>query len=146
MKWSFFHAKSSIIKRGQMNLDSMNVRSMTRMNLLFASWDMLGWIYFMEDKTDLAEPYLHAAWKNEIHGVMGLHLGKVLEKQGNKGQAMNAYKQALGVMKGVDDTTTLNDLHTSSAILRRRVCRIEMIPREASYKSKEHFGLHDRQH
>lgn len=125
----------------QINLDGVNTGSMRRMTLLFASWDTLGWIYFTEGKSDLAEPYLRAAWNNETDGVMGLHLGKVLEKRGDKEQAMKIYELALNAIKGVSDATTLNDLHASISDLEKQGVRHQSDHAENELQEQRTFRI-----
>lgn len=63
--------------------------------LLVATWDTMGWIYFREHKLDEAEDYLHAAWLNEATPSGGLHLGQVEEAQGKLNEALKTYDMAL---------------------------------------------------
>lgn len=61
---------------------------------LIATWDTLGWIYFLEGKTTQALPVLRAAWLGDANVEVGYHLGRALEAS-NKEAAIATYQQAL---------------------------------------------------
>jgi tetratricopeptide (TPR) repeat protein len=131
----------------QVSLDGANKKSIQRMNLLLGSWDTLGWIYFLEGKTELALPYLRAAWGNSYNPEEGLHLGQALEKQGDRKQAMETYELALSRLRGIsgkmatDLTARIDGLekqglhrkspHADSAFQDKRTFRV---PRPAGLK------------
>jgi len=100
-------------------LTSVNARSFRRVILLAASWDTLGWIYFAEGKTDLAEQYVRAAWMSDGHAEVGLHLGEILEKRGDHVQAMQIYEMALSGRQGNSATPVINELHTRIDALKK---------------------------
>ncbi|WP_125485334.1 hypothetical protein [Edaphobacter aggregans] len=52
--------------------------------LLVATWDTMGWILFHEGNLDEAEGYVQAAWRNNSHSEVGLHLGEIEEARGNR--------------------------------------------------------------
>ncbi len=62
--------------------------------LLTATWDTMGWIYFREGKTDLAESYVRAAWFTSQPSEVGDHLGQIYEKEGRLQDAANTYALA----------------------------------------------------
>jgi tetratricopeptide (TPR) repeat protein len=95
----------------QTALESVNARSFHRTNLLLAAWDTLGWVYFTEGKTDLAEEYVRAAWSSGVHAETGLHLGEIYEKRGTQIQAMQIYELALNGRKENSATPVLAGLH-----------------------------------
>lgn len=76
-------------------LESVNEGAFRRANLLLATWDTLGWVYFSEGKDSLAEEYVRASWRNAQHSEEGLHLGEILEKKGDLTGAMRTYELAL---------------------------------------------------
>ena len=45
--------------------------------LLAATWDTMGWILFREGKAAAAEPFVRAAWRNELRANMGQHLAEI---------------------------------------------------------------------
>jgi tetratricopeptide (TPR) repeat protein len=51
-----------------------NGSALAQANLLFASWDTLGWILFREGKFEQAEPLLLADWRNSLVAHRGNHL------------------------------------------------------------------------
>jgi tetratricopeptide (TPR) repeat protein len=101
-------------------LESANARSFQRVTLLIASWDTLGWIYFVEGKTDLAEQYIRAAWKSDRHAEVGLHLGQILEKQNKQIEAMQIYELALSGTKGSSAIPVISELHTRVDALKKQ--------------------------
>ncbi len=58
-------------------------------------WDTLGWALFRENKVAAAEPFVRAAWLHGLDAEAGLHLGLILEKQGQRAAAMSIYQVAL---------------------------------------------------
>ena len=72
--------------------------------LLGATWDTLGWAYFEQGKTDLAERYLKASWDLTQHGAVGDHLGQLYEKQGDKQLAKQYYARALAARHAPPET------------------------------------------
>lgn len=77
------------------SLASLSHGDLQHINLLTATWDTMGWIYFQEGKTDLAATYIRAAWDTTQQSEVGYHLGQVYEKQGHLQEAANAYALAL---------------------------------------------------
>ncbi|MDE1176912.1 MAG: DUF3857 domain-containing protein [Edaphobacter sp.] len=78
----------------------------SRSNLLVATWDTLGWIYFQKGEFELAEKYLHAAWRNDPQPVIGLHLGEAQEKQGKSRDAYKTYEVALSLGHSTENDTS----------------------------------------
>jgi len=101
-------------------LDSVNASSFRGVNLLLASWDTLGWVYFAEGKTDLAEQYIRAAWNSDPDAEVGLHMGQILEKRGDQVRAMQIYEMALSSFKGNSATPVLDELHTKVDALKKQ--------------------------
>ena len=106
-------------------LESVNDHTFRRVNLLLASWDTLGWIYFAEGKSDLAEQYVHAAWASSSQAEEGLHLGNILEKRGESVKAMQAYEMALSGNRGNSATPVLNGLETRVSALKKQGVRLQ---------------------
>ena len=86
-------------------LDSVSERAFRRANLLVASWDTLGWVYFNEGKATLAEDYVRAAWRNASNAEEGLHMGEILEKKGENKAALETYEMAAGQSGGANSKT-----------------------------------------
>jgi tetratricopeptide (TPR) repeat protein len=77
----------------------------SQQELLISGWNTLGWILFQQGKVDEAESYIRAAWNNEQTGEIGLHLGEIVEKRGNKKAAMDLYEMSLTpLIKGSTST------------------------------------------
>jgi tetratricopeptide (TPR) repeat protein len=101
-------------------LEGVNSASFRRVNLLLASWDTLGWIYLAEGKTDLAEQYIRAAWKSAPRAEVGLHLGEMLEKQGDQVHAMQIYEMAVSGSRGNSAAPAVDELHGRVDALRKQ--------------------------
>lgn len=109
----------------QVALDGVNAKSFQRTSLLIASWDTLGWIYFLEGKTDLAEPDVRAAWKNEASPEVGLHYGQILEKHGDQKQALQVYEMAISRLGTYPSTRVDTELHSRADALRKQGVKLE---------------------
>jgi tetratricopeptide (TPR) repeat protein len=81
-----------------------------RTEMFLNVWDTLGWTLFREGKVEEAEPLIRAAWTNGLSAEAGLHLGMVLEKEGQPAMAMAVYQMALFGDKGdnSDDVANIN--------------------------------------
>jgi tetratricopeptide (TPR) repeat protein len=90
----------------------------SKQELLVSSWDTLGWILFREGKLDEADSYVRAAWNNEQTGEIGLHLGEIAEKRGNKKAALDLYEMSLAPM--VQKTTSTPEMERTRRALRER--------------------------
>jgi hypothetical protein len=101
-------------------LDGVNARSFQGVVLLLASWDTLGWVYFTEGKTDLAAEYVEGSWKNGGHAEVGLHLGEIVERQGDKARAMQIYETALSEPKTNVATSVTNELRMHQEALQKQ--------------------------
>ena len=99
-------------------LTSVNAKTFRRTVLLLASWDTLGWIYFDEGKTELAEQYVRAAWKSSDGAEEGFHLGQILEKRGDKVQALHIYEQSIQGTKGTSATPVTDQLLSRIQVLK----------------------------
>jgi transglutaminase-like putative cysteine protease/tetratricopeptide (TPR) repeat protein len=94
-------------------IEGVNTGTFGRTNLLLATWDTLGWIYFAEGKDVLAEEYVRASWRSKAHGEAGLHMGEILEKKGDAKGAMQVYEMALGRTGSSSSATSLaTELHS----------------------------------
>jgi len=78
----------------QVSLTNLRNSDLGQINLLVATWDTMGWIYFREGNLPLAESYVRAAWMQGQHREVGDHLGQIYEKQGRKQEAANIYALA----------------------------------------------------
>jgi tetratricopeptide (TPR) repeat protein len=68
--------------------------------MIVATWDTLGWIYFREGKLDLALSYIEAGWMGSPGLESGKHVGEVLTARGDKAGALNAYELAIATVPG----------------------------------------------
>ena len=93
-------------------IGSVNATSFQQANLLLACWDTLGWIYFAEGKSELAEEYVMASWRSAAHPEEGLHAGEIREKKGDLKGALRMYEMALSRI-GVNNAGSVStELHT----------------------------------
>jgi tetratricopeptide (TPR) repeat protein len=75
-------------------LREANSNAFAQSDLLFASWDTLGWILFREGKFEQAEPLLVAGWRNSLLAHRGNHLAQLYEAIGKKQEALDIYRLA----------------------------------------------------
>jgi tetratricopeptide (TPR) repeat protein len=101
-------------------LESVNAGAFRRTNLLLATWDTLGWVYFAEGKDTLAEEYVRASWRNAAHGEEGLHMGEILEKKGDDLGAMRVYEMALSRTGANSATPVTTELHSRVEGLKKK--------------------------
>lgn len=73
-------------------------------NSLASYWDTLGWVYFQQDKLDDAEKYIRASWQVSESGEVGDHLAQILEKRGQKQQAIDMYAKSMASSRSVPET------------------------------------------
>jgi tetratricopeptide (TPR) repeat protein len=92
-------------------IEGANTATFRRVNLLLASWDTLGWVYFAEGKDALAERYVLASWRSSAHAEVGLHMGEILEKKGDARGAMRVYEMALSQIRSSNATPVSTELH-----------------------------------
>jgi tetratricopeptide (TPR) repeat protein len=78
----------------QVSLTNLRNSDLGQINLLIATWDTMGWIYFRQGNLPLAESYVRAAWMQGQHREVGDHLGQIYEKEGKKQEAANIYALA----------------------------------------------------
>jgi Flp pilus assembly protein TadD/transglutaminase-like putative cysteine protease len=69
-----------------------------------AYWDTLGWVYFQRGDLDAAERYIRAAWLLNQHGEVADHLARVLEKRGQKDEAIHTYAMAIAATHSVPES------------------------------------------
>jgi tetratricopeptide (TPR) repeat protein len=124
---------------GQVTLEGANDKSFRQINLLLATWDTLGWIYFVEGKTDLAEQYIRATWSSSPSAEVGLHLGEVLEKKQDKLQAMRVYELALGEIKGNATGPVVEESHAKVDALKKQEVPSQSVNAEAILQERRTF-------
>jgi len=84
------------------NRGETDAAAIRRSRLIISAWDTLGWILFQEGKTDEAEPWVRAAWRNGFAAEPGYHLAIIYQKQGLKDQALSALLLAAGGSSGTN--------------------------------------------
>jgi tetratricopeptide (TPR) repeat protein len=101
------------------SIESVNNTMFHRTNLLLASWDTLGWVYFAEGKDALAEEYVQASWRNSAYAEVGLHMGQILEKRSDLKGAMRVYEMALS-RTGSSTNPVATELHAREDGLKKK--------------------------
>lgn len=79
----------------QIVLGNLTRDDLVHVNLLTATWDTMGWVYFREGKLPQAESYCEAAWNTSQASEVGDHLGQIYEKEGKLKQAAEMENLAL---------------------------------------------------
>jgi len=82
----------------QITLGNLSRDDLAHINLLTATWDTMGWVYFREGNLPLAESYALAAWNTTQASEVGDHLGQIYEKEGQMKKAADAYTLALSAV------------------------------------------------
>ncbi|WP_035346972.1 DUF3857 domain-containing protein [Edaphobacter aggregans] len=90
----------------------------SKQELLVSAWDTLGWILFREGRIDEAESYIRATWNNEQTPEVGLHLGELEDKRGNKKAALELYEMSLTPI--IQKTTSTPEEERTRRELRER--------------------------
>jgi tetratricopeptide (TPR) repeat protein len=67
-------------------------------------WDTLGGVYFQKGDLASAERYIRASWTLNQHGEVGDHLAQILEKRGQKDNAIQMYALALAATRPIPET------------------------------------------
>ena len=73
---------------------------------LVAGWDTYGWVLVQEGSYSEAEPWLRAAWVDSLGASPGMHLAKLLQKQGRGAEASHVLALTDQGDRGVGDDTT----------------------------------------
>jgi predicted Zn-dependent protease len=107
----------------QMQVTGANPEAFVRASLLASDWDTLGYILMKEGKLAEARSYLAAAWVNEQDLTVGLHYGMVLERMGQKAQAMRIYHLAEG--QKPDELVASSPTAQESAQLKEAIAHLD---------------------
>ncbi len=102
----------------QSTVGEANSSAFQRTNVLVATWDTLGWIFFLEGKPSEAEPYLAAAWFNEPNLVVGDHLAQVQEALGKNSEALKLEELAMATDGAAKQTEVMASVKQRAERLR----------------------------
>jgi len=102
----------------QFTLANLSNSDLRRLQLLTATWDTMGWIYFRKGNLALAESYIHAAWFEGQLREVGDHLGQIYEKEGRKQDAANIYALAEASSRTSPDPEGRTDMEKRLATLK----------------------------
>lgn len=86
------------------HLKDLQMQQLYFVNLLGASWDTLGWVYYKQGHLEQAERYLSAAWSLDQHSAVADHLGQLFEKKGDKKTAAKFYADAIAAVTSSPET------------------------------------------
>ena len=89
-------------------LSELKVDDLDRMNGIANHWDTLGWVYFRTGELEKAERYLRAAWVLSQRATIGVHLGRLYEREHKRDQAAHLYELA-AVAEGHASATDVAD-------------------------------------
>jgi len=103
-EWAFKAIAAVDSATFNISLESLSAHDLTVIASLAPYWDTLGWVYFRTGELQNAHKYLRAAWELGEIGVIGDHLGQVLEKQGRTKEAAQLYAQAIAA-RGAPERT-----------------------------------------
>ena len=108
----------------QFTLANLSNSDLRRLQLLTATWDTMGWIYFRKGDLPIAESYIRAAWFEDQRTEVGDHLGQIYEKEGKKQEAVNIYALAEASSRTSPDPEGRNDMEKRLAALKGQGIRV----------------------
>jgi tetratricopeptide (TPR) repeat protein len=83
-------------------LDENEMTLRQKSQLLQATWDTMGWVYFRAGKLAEAQNYVSAAWRGRLNAEVGGHLGEIAAARGEKNAALTDYELAQGTFANYD--------------------------------------------
>ena len=125
----------------RISIESVNMRAFRRTNLLLATWDTLGWVYFAEGKDALAEEYVRASWCSAAQGEEGLHMGEILEKKGDATGAMRVYETALSRLGTTNATPVAMKLHARVDRLKSKGVTVQDVHPDRTLQEQRTFHV-----
>jgi len=102
----------------QFSVANLSNSDLQRLQLLTATWDTMGWIYFRKGNLQQAENYVYAAWFEGQHREVGDHLGQIYEKEGKKQEAANIYALSVASTRTSPDPEGRTDMEKHLAALK----------------------------
>jgi tetratricopeptide (TPR) repeat protein len=81
------------------DVQRLQIDDYRRVNAISSYWDTLGWVHFRRGDVDQAKKFIESAWLLGPNGEVAYHLGEILEKQGQRDQAIQMYAAAAGVKR-----------------------------------------------
>jgi tetratricopeptide (TPR) repeat protein len=94
-KYSELAAAGAEAELSNVTLDRLAARDLALTASLATYWDTLGWVRFQRGDLKRAERDLEAAWRLDLRGEAGDHLGQLYEKQGHAEEAARMFALAL---------------------------------------------------
>jgi len=78
-----------------LNLSTLTPSQITDISYLANSWDNDGWARFRSGDIDGGLKYVEAAWRLGQFAVAGDHLGQILDRKGNRAEAIHVWQLTL---------------------------------------------------
>jgi predicted Zn-dependent protease len=88
---------------------------------LLSAWDTMGWVLFYQGKPDDAKGYVQASWQSHPRADAGLHLGQILEAQGDKRGALGIYLEAQQIVGAATKDVTEELKHRAETLTKTGV-------------------------
>lgn len=85
-------------------LDALTPADLARVASLATYWDTFGWACFLRGDHRRAARWIEAAWRLDLRGEAGDHLGQIYEKQGRKAEAARMYALALATVRPLPES------------------------------------------
>lgn len=79
----------------EIDIDNLHDNDIGAVNLLGATWDTVGWVYFRRGDLAKAESYIKAAWSLDARSDIGDHLAAIYTKEGKTVDAGHMRRLAL---------------------------------------------------
>jgi Flp pilus assembly protein TadD len=86
------------------DLSHISLDELNQVTSIGTFWDTLGWVYFQKGDLASAERYVRASWILNQHGEVGDHLAQILEKRGQKDDAVHMFALALAATRPIPET------------------------------------------
>jgi tetratricopeptide (TPR) repeat protein len=122
------------------DIGSANQQSFQQASLLVMAWDTLGYILLHQNHLDEARDYLDAAWHNDPRLTLGLHYGDVLQKLGQKAEALRVDQLSWNGIASGSDPDALR-MKSSIQELQRQGFKASVVARTTELQNMRIFHI-----